>query len=107
MGVLCGIMGVSLGVIVSSADDDVTVGIGLSEGIEDGIAVLLSGWSPMWAATSAGAIAKLPVLAGIECLTIFADADTPGLKAARACTTRWQESGREAVLVAPDRSART
>ena len=50
------------GVVRLSPNDTVTVGLGLTEGVEDGLAVLLSGWSPVWAATSAGAIARFPVL---------------------------------------------
>jgi hypothetical protein len=44
----------------------------------------------VWAATSAGAIAKFPVLHGIESLTIFADADATGLRSAAACQERWR-----------------
>jgi hypothetical protein len=48
------------GVIRLSPDPEVTMGLGLVEGIEDGLAVLLSGWGPVWAATSAGAIERFP-----------------------------------------------
>jgi hypothetical protein len=93
------------GVVRLSLDDAVTASLGLTEGIEDGLAVLLSGWSPVWAATSAGAIAKFPVLAGIESLTIFADADAAGLRSAELCQGRWRRAGREAVVAAPGRAA--
>ena len=89
------------GVVRLSPNDVVTVGLGLTEGIEDGLAVLLSGWRPAWAATSAGAVARFPVLSGIEALTVFADADTPGMKAAIACVARWRENGRSAVITSP------
>ena len=56
------------GVVRLSPDVAVTTGLGVSEGIEDGIAVMLSAWQPVWAATSAGAISKLPVLAGVQAL---------------------------------------
>ena len=62
--------------------------------------MLLSGW-PVWAATSAGAIARLPVLAGIDALTIFADADQAGRQAAKACADRWAAHGRNVRIVAP------
>ena len=52
------------GVIRLSLDDSVTTSIGIAEGLEDALAILLSGWSPVWAATSAGAIARFPILAG-------------------------------------------
>jgi hypothetical protein len=89
------------GVIRLSPDDDVTMGLGITEGIEDGLAVLLSAWVPVWAATSAGAIARFPVLAGIEALTIFADTDEPGIAAAEACRQRWQRAGREVRVSCP------
>ena len=79
--------------------------LGITEGIEDGLAVLLSGWSPVWAATSAGAISRLPVLAGIDVLTIFADADDAGLAAAETCCARWQSAGIEARIATPARPA--
>ena len=93
------------GVIRLSTDDAVTAGLGITEGIEDGLAVLLSGWTPVWAATSAGAVAKLPVLGGIEALTIFADADAAGLRSAEVCRVRWREAGCEVVVAAPGRPA--
>ena len=89
------------GVVRLSPDSEVTMGLGITEGIEDGLAVLLSGWAPVWAATSAGAIVRFPVLAGIEALTVFADADTPGIQAAEACAARWRAAGREARITSP------
>jgi hypothetical protein len=93
------------GVIRLSPDADVTHGLGIAEGIEDGLSVLLSGWSPVWAATSCGAIDRLPVLAGIEHLTIFADADVAGIKAAGTCAARWCEAGRETAILPPIENA--
>ena len=92
------------GVIRLSLDDAVTTSLAITEGIEDALAVLLSGWSPVWAATSSGAIAKFLVLGGIESLTIFADADDVGLCAAEQCRDRWRQAGCEAVIAAPGRS---
>ena len=90
-----------MGVVRSSADEEVSLGLGITEGVEDGLACILSGWRPTWAATCAGAIAKFPVLPGIEALTIFSDADEPGLKAAEACRSRWLAAGKEAEIVCP------
>ena len=92
------------GVVRLSPDDAITTGLGVTEGIEDGLAVLLSGWSPIWAATSAGAIARLPVVLGIESITVFADADGAGLRAAQVCCERWRGAGREARFVSPRRT---
>ncbi|TCH97721.1 hypothetical protein EJV46_16100 [Roseococcus sp. SYP-B2431] len=107
------------GVIRLSPDEEVTTRLGLAEGIETALSVMQGfGWRPVWAAASAGAIARFPVLAGIEALTIFADRDTsrfrgqdghagpdmpdgPGMHAARACGQRWREAGREGCIVSP------
>ena len=77
------------------ADQDVTLGLGLAEGIETALTPICAGWSPVWACGSAGAIRTFPVLPGIEHLTIFADADDSGrgLKDARACARKWQHAG--------------
>jgi hypothetical protein len=58
-------------------------------------------WSRVWAATSAVAIARFPVLPGVEALTIFADPDGAGLTAARECCTRRAAAGREARIIRP------
>ena len=84
--------------------EEVTTGLGICEGIETGLAIMQhTGWSPVWAAGSAGAIAKFPILPGIEALTVFADADDKGagLEAAHACARRWFQAGREATVQQP------
>lgn len=91
------------GVIRLSADEEICSAIGIAEGIEDGLSIRVSGWSPVWVATSAGAIARFPTLAGIQALTIFADADDAGRKAANTCAARWQEQGREVRIVPPSK----
>lgn len=93
------------GVVRLSPDEEVTMGLGITEGVEDGLAVLLSGWAPVWAATSAGAIARFPLLAGIEALTIFSDADSAGMQSAATCRDRWLSAGREVAIAAPQRIA--
>ena len=87
------------GVVRLSPDENVTVGLGLAEGVEDAIALLLRGWGPAWAAGSAPAIARFPVLSGIEALTIFPNSDEPGMAAARICAERWREAGKEAQTI--------
>ena len=57
--------------------------------------------APVWCCGGAGNLAGFPVLGGIEALTIAADADEPGQKAAEGVAQRWQEAGREAVIIAP------
>ncbi len=97
-------LGPSGGAVIRLCDDaDVTVGLGLAEGIETGLSVLAAGWAPIWAAGSAGTIRTFPVLGGIEALTVFADHDASGagLDAARAVARRWSEAGREATITTP------
>lgn len=92
----------SAGVVRLVPDAEVTASLGLAEGIETSLAVMQGfGWRPVWAATSAGAIARFPVLLGLEVLVVFADADRIGLAAARSCIARWRKAGREARLMAP------
>lgn len=82
-------------------DDEVTNGLGIVEGIENGLTILGLGWGPVWAALSANGIKDFPVLDGIECLTIFADHDKTGLEAARQCARRWRAAGKEVRIRAP------
>jgi putative DNA primase/helicase len=85
------------GVVRITDDPDVTYSLGIAEGIEDTLAIALD-WGPAWAATSAGAIERFPVLSGINCINIFADDDTAGAKAAHACAERWTAAGKEARI---------
>jgi putative DNA primase/helicase len=92
------------GVIKLTPDEDVTLGLGVCEGIETGLALMQrAGWGAIWAAGSAGGIAKFPVLRGIECLTIFPDADDRGAgrKATETCTERWAAASREVQTIWP------
>jgi hypothetical protein len=96
------------GVIRLVDDDQVTLSLGIAEGIETALAIMVrSGWGPVWAVGSAGGIRAFPVLRGIECLTIFPDADGSGVgqDAAEACAQRWLaadlETRREVEIVTP------
>jgi hypothetical protein len=92
------------GVIRLAPDDEITLGLGICEGIETGLALLQrAGWSAIWAAGSKGGIAKFPLLGGIECLTLFPDTDDGGggVKAAAECAARWVAAGREAQTILP------
>lgn len=92
------------GVIRLLPDDEVTIGLGIAEGIETALAIMqIAGWCPVWSCGSAGAISKFPVLAGVEALTIFCDLDDKGagLTAARTCADRWRTAGREVRIEMP------
>jgi putative DNA primase/helicase len=88
-------------VVKLTPDEDVLAGLGLSEGLEDGIAILNMGWRPVWACMSAVGMSHFPVLRGIEALTLFRDADRAGLSAAGSCAGRWRRAGLSAVVVDP------
>jgi putative DNA primase/helicase len=89
------------GVIRLWPDAEVTIGLGLAEGIETAL-VAARGFTPMWATLSAGNLKKFPVLPGIECLTVFVDNDAAGLIAWDEVSDRWAEADREARrIVAP------
>ena len=91
------------GVVRLVPDVQVTLGLGLAEGIETGLAVMQAfRWRPVWAAGSAGRIADFPMLPGIEALTVFADTDDrgAGMDAAQACARRWAAAGRDARIIA-------
>jgi hypothetical protein len=84
-----------------AADEDVTLGLHVTEGIETALACMAMGFRPVWAALSAGAIARFPVLDGIEALTIFGDRDATGEAAALTCSARWRSAGKEVITILP------
>jgi putative DNA primase/helicase len=94
------------GAIKLTPDQDVSLCLGIGEGIESTLSLRNRpefGRSPVWSLISAGGIEKLPVLAGIESLWIAVDNDASGRgpQAARTCAERWRGAGREVFLVTP------
>ena len=63
--------------------------MGSAEGIETALSAQQIFGVPVWAVMSAGGIARLPILPGINELIIFADHDGAGLVAAKKCATRY------------------
>ena len=82
-------------------DEAVTYGLGVCEGIETALS-LAHGFTPVWACVDAGNLGALPVLDGIESLTVGADHDPAGIAAAHECAGRWTDAGREARVILPD-----
>src|SRR5262249_31748694 len=80
-------------------DDEITLGLLVGEGIET-VLCAARGFPAAWACLDKANLAALPVLGGIECLTIVADhdADGGGQKAAEACARRWVAAGVEVFL---------
>jgi len=92
------------GAVKLTPDADVTMAVGIGEGIETTLSLRLApefGPSPVWALLSAGGIEGFLVLAGIESLWIAVDHDPAGIRAARTCAGRWQAAGREVFLITP------
>jgi Toprim domain len=84
-----------------SAFDEPTMGLTICEGIETGIAILMSGLAPVWALGGAGNLGAFPVAGGIECLTIAADVGEAGQAAAEKTAKRWHQAGRKVTIVTP------
>jgi len=88
------------GVVMLWPSETVTHGLAVAEGVESALAAAHV-FTPIWACVDAGNLGALSVLAGVESLTVFADHDDAGLKAANACARRWADAGREAYIIAP------
>jgi hypothetical protein len=90
------------GVIKVDPDEVVTQGLGIAEGVETALQAREWGWRPVWAAGSAGAIGRFPVLAGVESLVIFGENDAgTNAKEAAKCSARWVEAGRDVRIHNP------
>ena len=91
------------GVVRLWPDEAVTLSLGVAEGVETALS-LAHLRSPVWACLDAGNLAALPVLEGIESLTIAADRDESGTgqRAAALCARRWLNAGREVLALLPD-----
>jgi putative DNA primase/helicase len=88
------------GVIRLWPDESVTRGLAIAEGIETALCAA-HGFTPIWSTIDAGNMAAFPILADIDALTIFADNDEAGIKAANACAERWAEVA-EVTVVRPE-----
>jgi hypothetical protein len=91
------LLGKGGGVIRLSPDEDVQEGLHLTEGLESALTAAALGLRPVWSTGSNTTMARFPVLAGIEALTIFADHDANGAgeRAAGELEARWLQEGRE------------
>ena len=89
-----------------SADEDVTVGLAIGEGLETVLSGMQLNFNPAWAVGDASNMRAFPILSGIGCLTIIVDNDESGTgqRAALECSSRWTSAGREVFRVIPHRS---
>jgi putative DNA primase/helicase len=104
------VLGTKSGAVIKLwPDDEVTDGLVIGEGIETTLAAATcikhrgTLLRPAWAAVDAGNLARFPVLAGVECLTILVDHDESGAgqRAAHQCAQQWSDAGREVTLLTP------
>ncbi|MCJ2036389.1 toprim domain-containing protein [Methylobacterium sp. J-068] len=89
--------------IMLDAEDAVSTGLNIGEGIETCLAARQLGLRPTWALGSTANIATFPVLPGIETLTLLGELGDGGASD-RACTevgTRWHRAGRSVDLITP------
>lgn len=86
------------GGVVRLYDEEGATEVSIAEGIETALA---TGARPIWACLSSGIMQSLPVLPGIEQLTVFADYDPAGVKAANEVGERWHAAGRRVTLTMP------
>jgi CHC2 zinc finger/Toprim domain len=94
------------GIVRLTPDEDVSHGLFLAEGLETALAAMSKGLRPAWSTGSTSIMAKMPVLGGVESITILADHDENGAgeRAAREAERRWEDAGREVrVWIPPTR----
>lgn len=81
---------------------EVATGLTVGEGIETCLAARQLGLKPVWSLISAGNIGVLPVLGGVEALTVLGEVDAgASAQAARDVGRRWIAAGRTADLIMP------
>jgi hypothetical protein len=83
-------------------DEDVGHGLALAEGVESALAAAKL-YTPIWSTIDAGGMSRFPVLEGVESITIYADHDDAGIRAADACADRWRHAHRGVTSIAPKR----
>jgi hypothetical protein len=87
-----------------SADEDVSHGLVVGEGMETVLAGMRRDFQPAWALGGTSGIRAFPVLSGIESLVIHVDHDKNGAgqEAAQECMKRWTDAGREVFRIVPN-----
>jgi putative DNA primase/helicase len=88
-----------------SADEEVTMGVVIGEGLETVLSAMRLGFNPAWAVGDASNVRLFPILSGIGSLTIIVDNDENGVgqRAALECSNRWTGAGREVFRIVPNR----
>lgn len=92
------------GVVRLTDDAEVTLRLGVAEGIEKSLAISASFMRDqdrvehVWSALNAGNMGRLPVLPGIATLAIYGDRNKVGKDAARSLARRWYSASRRVEL---------
>ncbi|WP_020479608.1 DUF7146 domain-containing protein [Sinorhizobium meliloti] len=94
-------LGPSSGQVIKLYEDISLGGVGITEGVEKGLALAASGWRPIWVTAGTATMRAFPLLTVMECLSVFCDRDDPGRDAALAVAARWHGAGREARILQP------
>jgi hypothetical protein len=91
------------GAIKIDADEHVTQGLCVGEGVETCLAGRQMGLRPVWALLGTAGVEKFPVLPSVNGLHVFRenDANLAGPKACEACAARWRAAGREVIFADP------
>jgi Toprim domain len=92
------------------SDAEISTGLVIGEGIETVLAAATrvhhcgTLLQPAWSLVDAQNLKRFPIIAGIDHLTVLADADANdcGQRAARVPAQRWAEAGRQASVLIPD-----
>jgi hypothetical protein len=92
------------GAVMLSPFDEVTTGLMLGEGIETALSAAVKfKFHPVWSVISRSGLAKFPVLAGIECITVAVDNDDSGdgQRDAGVLAERMAAAGIEVISIKP------
>jgi putative DNA primase/helicase len=95
------------GIVRLTDDAEVTRRLAVAEGIEKALSIMTSFLRDhgrvehVWSALNAGNLAELPVVAGIETLVIYGDANDAGRRAKDKLAERWLEAGCEVLSGEP------
>ena len=89
--------------IMLTPSSAVEAGLAIGEGIETTLAGMMMGWAPAWAMGSVGAIARFPLVVGLQSLILFAETGDNGAsaRAIDAAAKRYGDAGREVIVVTP------
>ena len=81
---------------------DCRAALGFAEGIETALSVIADGKGPAWAALGTANLSKLEPLPGVRNISVWADNDRAGTKAAYAFADRWARAGHFVRILMPD-----